>query len=104
MEAYLHLEAARSNQQISLMQKNLAYEIIHRNTIALQLNQIMLEKAEEDLQQADELIGQVRLTVRQSGHSVTSENAMKESWTRQVGEFLLFSNFSVSSLENSFIL
>ena len=59
MEAYLLLEAARSDRQISLMRKNLAYEIIHRNTITLQLNHIVLEKAEEDFQRAEELIGQV---------------------------------------------
>ena len=47
--------------------------------LRMQLNRIMLEKVEEDLQQADELIGQVHLTVRQSGHSVASENAMKGS-------------------------
>ena len=83
MEAYLLLEAARSNRQISLMRKNLAYEIIHRNTIALQLNRIMLEKAEQDLQQADELVGQVRLTVRQCGHSVAFKSAIKELWPQR---------------------
>ena len=50
MEAYLLLEAAQSDRQISLMRKKLAYEIIHRNTIALQLNRIVLEKAKEDFQ------------------------------------------------------
>ena len=45
------------------MRKNLAHEIVHRNTIALQLNRIMLEKAEEDVLQAEELIGCVRLIV-----------------------------------------
>lgn len=45
------------------MWKNLAHEIIHRNTITLQLNCIMLEKAGEDLHQAEELVGHVRLIV-----------------------------------------
>ena len=94
MEAYLLLEAARSDRQISLMRKNLAYEIIHRNTIALQLNRIVLEKAEEDFQRAEELIGQVRLTVRQSGHSTAFENFIKEPWPHR-GEFFL--EFSVES-------
>jgi len=35
---FLLLEAARSDRQISLMWKNLAYEIVHRNTIVLQFN------------------------------------------------------------------
>lgn len=47
----------------------------------------MLEKAEEDLQQADELIGQVHLTVRQSGHSAAFENAIKESRPRRGQSF-----------------
>ena len=94
MEAYLLLEAVRSDRQISLMRKNLAYEIIHRNTIALQLNRIVLEKAEEDFQRAEELIGQVRLTVRQSGHSTAFENFIKEPWPYR-GEFSF--EFSVES-------
>ena len=95
MEAYLLLEAARSDQQISLtMRKKLAYEIIHRNTIALQLNRIVLEKAEEDFQRAEELIGRVQLTVRQSGHSTAFENFIKEPWPHR-GEFFL--EFSAES-------
>ncbi|KAI5985783.1 hypothetical protein EDD15DRAFT_2373878 [Pisolithus albus] len=42
MEAYLLLEVARSDRQISLKQKDLAYEIVHCNTVALQLNRIVL--------------------------------------------------------------
>ena len=76
------------------MRKNLVYEIIHRNTIALQLNHIILEKAEEDFQRAKELIGQVRLTVQQSGHSTAFENFIKEPWPHR-GEFVL--EFSVES-------
>ena len=59
MEAYLLLEAAQSDHQISLMRKDLAYEIVHRNTIALQLNHIILERAETDLHAADEFVGHV---------------------------------------------
>ncbi|KAI5990600.1 hypothetical protein EDD15DRAFT_2369661 [Pisolithus albus] len=83
MEAYPLLEAAQSDRQISLMRKDLAYEIVHRNTIALQLNRIMLERAEADLLAAVELVGHVRLTIRQSGHSAAVEYAMRESWTRR---------------------
>ncbi|KAI5996642.1 hypothetical protein EDC04DRAFT_2979373 [Pisolithus marmoratus] len=43
MEAYLLLEVARSDRQISLKWKDLAYEIVHHNTITLQLNHIFLE-------------------------------------------------------------
>ena len=53
------MEAARSNRQISSMRKDLAYEIVHRNSIALQLNRLMLERAETDLDAADELVGHV---------------------------------------------
>ena len=63
------------------MRKNLAHEIVHRNTITLQLNRIMLEKAEEDVLQAEELIGRVRLIVRQCGHSAAQRYAMKEPWS-----------------------
>ena len=80
MEAYLLLEAARSDRQISLMRKNLAHEIVHRNTITLQLNRISLERAEKDLHTADEFVGKVRLTIRQSGQSTAKEYAMREPW------------------------
>ena len=72
------------------MRKNLAHEIVHRNTIALQLNRIMLEKAEEDLLQAEELIGRVRLTVRQCGYSAAHRYAMKEPWSHRGQSFPSF--------------
>ena len=76
MEAYLLLEVARSNHQISLMRKDLTYEIVHRNTITLQLNRIVLERMERDLHAADELVGHVHLTIRQTGHSAAFEHTM----------------------------
>ena len=79
MEAYLLLEAARSDHQICLMHKDLAREVIHRNTIALQLNHILLEWSEKALQAADEFIGRVRVTIRQSGQSAALEYAMHET-------------------------
>ncbi|KAI5983253.1 hypothetical protein EDD15DRAFT_2202242 [Pisolithus albus] len=82
MEAYLLLEVARSDRQISLKRKDLAYEIVHHNTVALQLNRIVLERAERDLCTADERIGHVRLIIRQSGHSAASVYEMRESWPR----------------------
>ena len=60
------------------MWKDLAYEIVHHNTIALQFNWIMLEWAERDLHAADELIGCIRLTIRESGHSPMPEYVMQE--------------------------
>jgi len=80
MEAYLLLEAARSDRQISPIQKDLAHEIIHHNTITLQLNHILLEQAEKDLYMADEFVGQVHLTIRQSSQLAAMEYAMWESW------------------------
>ncbi|KAF8547351.1 hypothetical protein OG21DRAFT_1490303 [Imleria badia] len=38
-EAYLLLEAAQSDRTILHMRKDLAYEIVHHNSITLQLNQ-----------------------------------------------------------------
>ena len=79
MEAYLLLEAARSDCQICLMRKDLAREVIHRNTIALQLNCILLERSEKALQAADEFIGRVHVTIRQSSQSAALEYAMRET-------------------------
>ncbi|KAF8547255.1 hypothetical protein OG21DRAFT_1490388 [Imleria badia] len=52
MEAYLQLEVARCDQQISLKRKELAHEILHRNCITLQLNHILLERTENDVRTA----------------------------------------------------
>ncbi|KIM68963.1 hypothetical protein SCLCIDRAFT_19644 [Scleroderma citrinum Foug A] len=62
--------------------KDLAYEIVHCNTITLQFNRIMLERAERDLHAVDELVGCVHLTIRESGHSPMSEYAMQEPLAR----------------------
>ena len=78
MEAYLLLEAARSDRQISCMQMDLAVKIIHRNTIALQFNGLMLKRAQKDLHAADELVGYTHLSIRQSGHSAASEYVLQE--------------------------
>lgn len=52
------------------MRKDLAEEIIHRNILTLQLNQIFLEGAHDDIRTADEVVGRVRLSNRRSGYSV----------------------------------
>ena len=44
--------------------------------VALQFNQIMLEWIESNLHKADELIGYICLTIRESSHSPTSEYVM----------------------------
>ncbi|KAF9224799.1 hypothetical protein BS17DRAFT_50086 [Gyrodon lividus] len=79
MQACLLLQAARSDQLIAHMRKELAFEIVHRNTITLQLNCLMLERAQDNLHAADELVGHVRLTVRKSGYSAAFQYAMQES-------------------------
>lgn len=53
--------------------------MVHCNTITLQLNQVMLEKAQEDLNNADEHIGYVQFSIQQSGHSITAEYVMQEA-------------------------
>jgi hypothetical protein len=80
VEAYLLLEAARADREICLKQQNLVHEIIHRNIITLQLNRLRLEKAQHDLDTADEFIGYVRRTIRGNG-CPPSEYAMRGDYT-----------------------
>ncbi|KIK24166.1 hypothetical protein PISMIDRAFT_99034 [Pisolithus microcarpus 441] len=76
MEAYLLLEVAQSDHQISLKWKDLTYEIVDCSLqyITLQLNHIFLEWVERDLHVADEHVGHVGPTIRQSGHSSQLQN------------------------------
>lgn len=62
-EAYLLLKAASSDHIISSLKKELALEMIHCNTITLQLNCTLLERTEEDLNDADEQVGYVQLLI-----------------------------------------
>ena len=78
MEAYLLLESAQSDRVISRMHEDLAHKIVHRNIIVLQLNRLVLENAQNDSRAADEFIRHVRLSIRQSGHSVVHEQAIQE--------------------------
>ena len=78
MEAYLLLESARSDRVISRMCEDLAHKIVHCNIIILQLNQLVLENAQNDSRAADEFVGHIRLSIRQSGHSVVHEQAIRE--------------------------
>ena len=98
MEAYLLLEAARSDRTISCMWKDLTYEIIHRNTLTLQLNRLFFENSENDLRAANELVGHVRVTIRQNGYSAVREHAIQEvyspSFHRSRGKHHFFPRFS----------
>ncbi|KAI6003102.1 hypothetical protein EDD15DRAFT_2360985 [Pisolithus albus] len=66
-EAFLLLETACADRQI-----------VHRNTLTLQYNRLILEKAQEELRSADRLVGHVRFIIRKSGIPVVSEYAMHE--------------------------
>ncbi|KAF8449212.1 hypothetical protein L210DRAFT_3640836 [Boletus edulis BED1] len=77
-EAYLLLEAARADCRILNACKTLAQQIIHRNTLVLQYNRIVLERAQDDLHAADRFVGQVRFWIRKSGQSAAFEYAMQE--------------------------
>lgn len=71
-EAYLLLEAARADRSILLARKSLALQIIHRNTLVLQYNRIVLEQTQDDVHAADRFVGQVRFLIRKSGQSAAS--------------------------------
>lgn len=60
------------------MWNDLTNEIVRRNVITLQLNRLFLENAQKDLRAADELVGHVRLSIRQSGYSVVHEDVIRE--------------------------
>ena len=54
----------------------LARQIIHRNTLVLQYNRVVLERAQDDLRDADRFVGQVRFVIWKSGHSAAFEYTM----------------------------
>ena len=76
MEAYLLLESAQSDRVISRMREDLVHKIVHCNIIVLQLNWLILKNAQNDSRAADKFVGHVRLSIRQSGHSVVHEQAI----------------------------
>ena len=76
MEAYLLLEVAQSKKAISHMRTDLACEIVHCNTITLQLNWLFLENAQNNLYGVDELVGHVCLSIRQSGYSAVHKHTI----------------------------
>ncbi|KAG6373552.1 hypothetical protein JVT61DRAFT_6195 [Boletus reticuloceps] len=56
----------------------LACEIIHWNTITLQLNRLFFENTQNDLRAADESVGHVRLSIQQNGFSAVCEHVIQE--------------------------
>lgn len=76
-EAHLLLETARADREVHLTRRNLALQIVHRNTLALQYNRLLLDRAQEGLRTADRFIGHVRFVIRKSGLPVTVEYTMQ---------------------------
>ncbi|KIM68406.1 hypothetical protein SCLCIDRAFT_20319 [Scleroderma citrinum Foug A] len=60
--------------------KDLAYEIVHCNTITLQFNRIMLERAERDLHAVDEL----SMRCKNLWPAVTLDLAENELWDQEL--------------------
>lgn len=86
-EAYLLLEAARADRSIFLARQTLALQIVQRNTLVLQYNRMILERAQSDVRDADQFIGHVRLVVRRSGHTPAFEYAMQEDHSRLMNTY-----------------
>ena len=68
-EANLLLEAAVSNRKVHHIQKLLADQLIHRDTLQLQYNRMQVKKAEMKLSTAELHVGRVRMVLRQHGYS-----------------------------------
>ena len=77
-EAYLLLEAARADCHIILTHKSLTHQIILRNTLVLQYNRMISERAQDDLNATDCFVGQVCFLIHKSSQSVTYAYAMQE--------------------------
>ncbi|KIM53386.1 hypothetical protein SCLCIDRAFT_11597 [Scleroderma citrinum Foug A] len=84
-EAYLLLKTARANRQVWLTRQNLVHQIVHRNTLTLQYNHLMLEKAQDTLHTADRFMGKVHTTIRQSGVTAAFEYVMREDYSLYAG-------------------
>ncbi|KAF8125561.1 hypothetical protein EV363DRAFT_1402330 [Boletus edulis] len=85
-EAYLLLEAAQADHCILLACKSLAHQIIHRNTLVLQYNRIVLEQAQDDLHAAGRFIGQVHFMIWRCGQSTAFEYVMQEDHSTPTSE------------------
>jgi len=101
IEAYLLLKAARADRQVWLTQQNLVHQIIRCNTLTLQYNRIMLEKAQDELRSADRFVGHVRATIRRSGVTTACEYAMREDYSSAAisGEPHLGQSFSICLIQ-----
>ena len=88
-EVYLLLEATHANHQVHLTQRELALQIVHRNTLTLQYNCMLLDKAQEDLHTADCFISHVRFVIRKNGIPVAFEYAMHEDYSLYHGMYVM---------------
>lgn len=79
-EAYLLLEFARADHCILLTSKTHTHQIIHCNTFVLQYNQMVLERAQDDLHVADHFIGHVHLLIWKSGQTMAFKYAIQEDY------------------------
>ncbi|KAF8546448.1 hypothetical protein OG21DRAFT_1527823 [Imleria badia] len=71
-EAHLLLEAAHTDWEVQLTCRNLVLQIVHRNTLMLQYNHLLLDKAQEDLWTTDRFIGHVHFVIRKSSVELSS--------------------------------
>ena len=79
-EAYLLLETTCADQQVQLICKNLALQVIRHNMLTLQYNCLLLDKAHQDLHMANCFMGCICFAIRRSGISVAFEYAMHEDY------------------------
>ena len=69
VEAHLLLETAISNTRVHYIQKSLADQLVHRDTLQLRYSRLQVEKAISKLTAAELHVGRVRMVVRHSGYS-----------------------------------
>ena len=77
------LEAAWVDWKIFFAHHTLAHQIIHWNTLVLQYNQVLLERAQDNLCAADQFVGNVQLVIWNSGQTVVFECVMQEDYAAQ---------------------
>jgi len=68
-EAHLLLETAISNCKVQFIQKSLADQLVHRDTLQLQYSRLQVEKAMTGLTAAELHVGRVRTLLRRNGYS-----------------------------------
>jgi len=68
-EAHLLMEMAISNCKVQTIQKSLADQLVHRDTLQLRYSCLQVEKATSKLSAAELHIGRVHMVLRQSGYN-----------------------------------